>query len=341
MGITFKHWTGYRGVCAIKGGTGAGTTKAEMSTMVPLLCTGGSIQLGQDPIMSSGVWGAGYANIAPIAYAYNYLNLEGSANIEVTYNATKDPWAELKAMAFSGRTNKDNTILLAPYGSYGFYNFGWLSSLGFDASEGSAITANFNFKGDPSQKENGKTVVLTSLNTSLTGGQIDAIHGHWQETQKPPFVGGTLFAYWDTYVGHSGTTNNLIQAGTIDDVISWSCSYNSDLQFLKCCNKKPDLEGEDIYTFPVAADYIMCGDMSCDGSITVFGIDRDQLGISPKSLHSVYKNLTFYVGSRSIMIPMAFMSQGSTSMTSGAQYVTGEFSFTGLGDGYNSIMQMS
>jgi hypothetical protein len=61
MSLQFSHAVGYRGYCALAG--------------TPVLCTGGSISLTQDPIMGSGVWGAGYANAAPIAYAWNYLNL--------------------------------------------------------------------------------------------------------------------------------------------------------------------------------------------------------------------------------------------------------------------------
>ena len=70
--MKFSHAVGYRGLCSITPNGGKAT---------PLLCTGGNINLTQDPIMSGGVWGAGYANAAPIAYAFNYLSLEGSIKV--------------------------------------------------------------------------------------------------------------------------------------------------------------------------------------------------------------------------------------------------------------------
>ena len=55
--MKFSHAVGYRGLCSIK-------PKSDEKATV-LLCTGGNINLTQDPIMSGGVWGAGYANAAP------------------------------------------------------------------------------------------------------------------------------------------------------------------------------------------------------------------------------------------------------------------------------------
>jgi len=66
MALQFSHAVGYRGYCSLN------------STNI--LCTGGNINLTQEPIMGSGVWGAGYANATQIAYAWNYLQLEGNAN---------------------------------------------------------------------------------------------------------------------------------------------------------------------------------------------------------------------------------------------------------------------
>lgn len=57
--MQFSHAVGYRGLCKLRDNY--------------LLCTGGSINLTQDPIMGSGVWGAGYKVASPIAYAWNYL----------------------------------------------------------------------------------------------------------------------------------------------------------------------------------------------------------------------------------------------------------------------------
>jgi hypothetical protein len=107
MAMQFSHSVGYRGVCKLY---------KTNNTPVVVLCTGGNINLSQDPIMSGGVWGAGYANAAPIAYAWNYLNLEGSVNYELTKG---DVWSILKEYAFTSRTAQ-HKITLLPDGKNGF-----------------------------------------------------------------------------------------------------------------------------------------------------------------------------------------------------------------------------
>jgi hypothetical protein len=51
--------------------------------------------------------------------------------------------------------------------------------------------------------------------------------------------------------------------------------------------------------------------------------------------------LSFNVDTKKITIPKAIINSGSTSMATGASYITAEYSFTALGDGKNSIMSMS
>ena len=141
--MRFSHAVGYRGLFSIEQGTGEQTDKTVF------LCTGGNINLTQDPIMSGGVWGAGYANAAPIAYAFNYLSLEGSANFEWV-NQSK-VWNAIKKFAFTERTEQ-TLVNLLPDGANGFHGYGWCSSVSFEASEGAALTGSMNFKGDPSDK---------------------------------------------------------------------------------------------------------------------------------------------------------------------------------------------
>lgn len=289
--LTFSHAVGYRGVCKLGD--------------VTVLCTGGNINLTQDPIMGSGVWGAGYVNAAPIAYAWNYLNLEGSVNFELTKG---NVWGTLADYAFTGRTENHNITML-PDGINGFDGNGWLSSLSFDASEGSAITGSFNFKGDPS--DGGFTASGTE-DESGTGQGTPVESG---------LVGASLVPYWETKV--------IANDADLEDIISWSCSYNSDIQMLKCCNLQNSA--------PISADYILLGQMSGDGSYTIFRIVGD---FDPNNYHSQKKDLTFETSQGSIIIPLAIVNSASTSMTTGASYVTAQFSFTALGDGVNSIMSM-
>ena len=293
MALTFSHAVGYRGNCQLR--------KKQV------LCTGGNINLTQEPIMGSGVWGAGYANAAQIAYAWNYLTLEGSANFELT---TGGVWGILREACFTDRTVASEIVLL-PDGVHGFTGNGWVSSLSFEASEGAAISGSFNFKGDPSQD----SVVTDSGNPTYskdgTGSAKD-------------FAGATLVPYWKTSVSATG-----LEAA--NDIISWNCSYNSDLQMLKCCRMQS--------AAPKSADYILIGDMTGDCSITVFKIQGQ---FDPNDYHTELSNLTFNVGSTKsyITIPKAIINSASTSMATGASYVSAEFSYTALGDGTGSIMNM-
>ena len=293
MALTFSHAVGYRGYCSLN------------STSI--LCTGGNINLTQEPIMGSGVWGAGYANATQIAYAWNYLQLEGSANFQLT---TGGVWDALKTACFTDRTTAAD-ITLKPDGKNGFSGNGWCSSLSFEASEGSAINGSFNFKGDPS----GNNITADGSGDTSAKGMTNG---------NPGFAGATLIPYWQTKV----------KANEIDekDIISWSCSYNSDIQMLKCCN----LES----TAPLSADYILLGDMTGDCSYTVFTLKGN---FNPSSYHQEKKNLTFYVGNENtyIKIPLAIINSASTSMATGASYITAGYSFTALGDGDNPIMDMA
>lgn len=418
MALKFSHAVGYRGSCILypitdshgnqvpeniieRDEEGRITSDAPINGIgqarerfgqgqVPLLCTGGNINLTQDPIMGSGVWGAGYANAAPIAYAWNYLNLEGSANFELT----KGPvWMAINEYAFLART-RDHWITLLPDGTTGFCGPGWLSSLGFDASEGAALNGNFNFKGDPGDTYGSSGTGNSSGNdnvyihayydedyAAIRGYEQNAVGAHGQglydsgsgsegPTQYPDdnsllypndpggpgktprellLAGATLIPYWMTCCGYYDVKEQ--KSFPINDVISWSCSYNSDIQMLKCCN----LQG----TAPISADYVLLGEMSGDGNYTVFRIAGN---FKPKRYHEEKRYLTFGIRGTSkkeklvmdvtsngdvyncyqaIQIPLAIVNSASTSMTTGASYVTSQYSFTALGDGLNGVMRMS
>lgn len=311
--MEFSHAVGYRGLASIKP-----HGDEEKTT---LLCTGGNINLTQDPIMSGGVWGAGYANAAPIAYAFNYLSLEGSMNFEWVEGI----WESVKKFAISDRTAQHHVELL-PDGLNGFKGNGWCSSLSFDASESAALTGSMNFKGDPSDEEGGVVAGSTDYTSKGAGTPTDPQH---------LLVGNTLIAYWQTTVRESSDVS-FDQTGAsvgswrdMKDIINWSCSYNSDLQVLKCCNYQD--------TAPIAPDYILCGEMSGEGSYTIFKIQNN---FSPSSYHNV-RALQFQIGaSHLVTIPSVLISSGSTAMATGASYITCDYSFTAIGDGVNSIIKM-
>lgn len=383
--MRFSHAVGYRGLCSIK--------PHGIDNNTVLLCTGGSINLTQDPIMSGGVWGAGYANAAPIAYAFNYLSLEGSINFEWVNQSMV--WNALKAFAFTDRTEATEVHLL-PDGANGFHGDGWCSSISFEASEGSALTGSMNFKGDPSDSKGGIVSNNDVLNLGISqptrwngddayGGTFS--DGDWHSTSSQKLgpnpntarldgldqedalrfgmgmngtglVGATLIPYWNTKVSTYGrySSNNgslVYEDGyfVVDDVINWSCSYNSDLQVLKCCSYGKHLDPAT--KTPIGADYILCGEMSGEGSLTVFALrESGACSFAPVGFHTRKEKLTFTLGGfdstaaaplgtpKSVVVPNALISSGSTSMTTGASYITCDYSFTAIGDGVNSVLQM-
>ena len=365
--MRFSHAVGYRGLCSIQP---KGDDKATV-----LLCTGGNINLTQDPIMSGGVWGAGYANAAPIAYAFNYLSLEGSVNFEWVNN--KKVWEALRKFAFIDRTDA-TTVHMLPDGANGFHGDGWCSSISFEASEGAALTGSMNFKGDPSDEEGGivsnddvRNLGLkkpddwegdyVSNNIEKLGtSTIKRLDGQNQEDKLKfgtgnngvNLAGATLIPYWNTKVS---TYDKDAGFKEVDDVINWSCSYNSDLQVLKCCSYGKNLNVET--QTPIGADYILCGEMSGEGSLTVFALrESGACSFAPTGFHTRKNYLTFTLGGFQnewninsndpgtpmwVTVPNALINSGSTAMATGASYITCDYSFTAIGDGVNSVMMMS
>lgn len=295
MAWTFSNAVGYRGYAAIDG--------------VPLLATGGQISLNQDPLLSSGVWGAGHKNAAAnIAWAYNYLRLEGNVSYELTKGSV---WGKVKAFAFTNRTTS-TTITLRPDGANGYNGAGYCSGVSFSCSEGQLVSGDINFIGDAGGSG--------GLAITANGTPNSAENGAGGQSGFYSSIGGAdkVIPYWATSVS------------SVTDAISWNCSYNSDIQLLKCC------KGES--TAPLGADYVLLGDMSGDGSYTVFTLKGD---FAPSSYHGV-KNLTITItGAGSISIPKALVSSGSTSIQTGASYITADFNFTAIGDGTQAPISMT
>lgn len=324
-GMQFSHAVGYRGFCKLRG--------------TILLCTGGSISLTQEPIMGSGVWGAGYKVATPISYAWNYLQIQGNASYELTKPDTASGGSGDGAMkALQEFVNNDRTsaspIILLPDGANGFNGNGWMSSVSFEASQGGPVTGSFNFKGDPDPQDNGGSDAgLIAGNAEETGAEVNS-----SVSSVESLKGATLFPYWNTYVNIGDTTGMTSISNILDtnqnmiDVINWNFSGNSDLQLLKCCNKYAPKAGEKA---PLRADYILAGQLSGDASITVFKIKGQ---FKPKDYHQPLKQIKFYLDDNNyVSSPQLILNSASTSMTTGASYVSAEFSYNALGDGVNAL----
>lgn len=315
MGTLFSGDVGYRGIVKLNG--------------VILLATGGQISISHDPIFSSGVWGAGYQNAAEqVAYADNYLRLEGSFDFQLTKG---DGVTAVNTFAFTNRGNPTGTsIVILPNGEQGFSGKGWCSSFGFSASEGDVVTCNAGFSSFIDTTLGNTITTGTSSNsaTGASGGQL-------------PFAYNDLFPYWATTV--------YKQTVQLNDITAWSCDYSSEIVPLKCCGKN-SVTGYgsaqlDTNGAPLGPDYILIGSMTAQGNYTVFRLQGD---FEPAKYHTGGK-LEFKMAPSSapntpaatVTIPKAINNSGSTSIQTGSSYITAEFSFTAIGDGTNPPISLS
>ena len=314
MSTIFSGDTGYRGVVTLNA--------------VQLLATSGQVNINHDPIFSQGVWGAGYQNAAQqVAYANNYLRLQGSFAFQLT--AGKGI-AAVNTFAFTNRGNPNGTkIQILPNGQHGFDGIGWCQSLSFSASEGDVLNCDCGFQSYIDGASN-KIVTGTSSNSAL-----GASNG------TLPFNPNDLYPYWATQVFTGTQGGTAAQATThLNDIVNWSASYNSQIVQLKCCRQGAGAAGkayEDVQGAPLGPDYIMIGTMSADGNYTVFKLQGD---FAPQNYHGG-RSLKFMMAPSSdpdakdtyVFIPTAINQSGSTSIQTGASYVTAEFSFSALGNG--------
>ena len=303
---------------------------------VRLLATGGQISLNQDPLASQGVWGAGYGNAAQIAWAYNYLRLEGNVSYDLTLppvvgdtRGSGGVWYAVKKFAFTNRTQGEYLQIL-PDGANGYKGTGFCSGISFNASEGAIVSGDINFQGDAGNSNAGQGVIAGQPIPDV------AIQG-----STSMIAGDTsLIPYWAT-----GINSNSNAEGKWMDIISWNCSYNADIQLLKCCTAQ-DLP-------PLGADYLVLGEMSGDGSFEVFTIADD---FKPTKYQG-RRNLTIYIadyrnrggadgltptqgGKYMLKIPCALISSGSTSLQTGTSYIQSSFNFTAYGDGTGAPVEM-
>lgn len=322
----FSHEVGFYGYVKIGSGPAGGAAE-----LVTVLATGGDLNLATDPIFSSGVWGAGWYTAAnQVAYAVNYMRIEGSAAFELA--AAESPalgiFDAVKSFAFDERANTNGHIVeLKPNGKGGFSGKAWCSGCSFDASADSIVNGNINFSsGD-----------LSDANWSITQQTVD---GTKLSTGAPP-APTAVYPYWATEVGIDTTVGGTNGSSAdnvytkLNDVVSWNANYTSEINFVNLCSGGT--------TNPLAPDYIMVGGMDADGSFTIFSLTSQ---LSPATFQAMKacqiqlrpgNNLTT---ANKITFPYIVYNQGSTSIQTGGQYITADISFTALGDGTKPPMSV-
>lgn len=326
-GAFFDPSVGYRGIVKLND--------------VILLATGGNVNLAHNPIFSSGGWGAGYQNASEqVAYANNYLQLDGSMACEMTAGAG---FQAVKTFAFTNRGAINGTpIAILPTGEQGFVGKGWCSQLSFSCSQDAVLTCDMSWQSfvnalNPATSPIGQDGTIDyTKNVIVTGTATNSALG--TSNGVLPMAYNGLYPYWanEIYGGEDGDT-------ILNDIMSWSASYSSSVEFLKCCGSGTALQdSNEVLSAPLSPDYIVLGSMTAEGSYTVFKIQGD---FNPDSYHR-QKALKIVVKSpadttgHTILLPKIVNSSCSTQMQSGSSFITADFSFTAIGDGMNPPLSL-
>lgn len=325
-GAFFDPSVGYRGIVKLDD--------------VILLATGGNVNLAHNPIFSQGIWGAGYQNASDqVAYANNYLQLDGSMGCEMT--AGKG-FEAVKTFAFTNRGSQEGTrIAILPTGEQGFVGKGWCTQLSFTCSQDAVLTCDMSWSSFVNALYTGASPVDPdgtidyTKNIIVTGTPQNSALG--TSNGVLPMAYNGLYPYWanELYGGESGTQ--------LSDIMNWTASYSSSVEYLKCCGKGTALQDTNPdLTAPLSPDYIVLGSMSAEGSYTVFKLQGD---FDPDKYHN-QKMLKIVVKSpadttgHTILLPKIVNSSGSTQIQSGSSFITADFSFTAIGDGKNPPLSL-
>lgn len=376
-GIRFNHETGFHGVVKI-GKTAFKNAEEAKNTnsyndLVTILATSGSCAIAHDPIISQGIWGAGWYNAAEqVAYSNNVLKMTGSVGYELIVGNVFDA---LLSFGFENRAaDFGHGVVILPDGEHGFMGPGWCSQVDMSASTDSNVTGNMSYSSailSRVSNEIGKNFITSDdvmdenkakygvgFHPGLTTPGIPP----YDDVNKPVAATGNeflgMFPFWATgvYGKSDGTTSgsktitvskNLYNI--IDNVQDWSAQYSSSVEFMTLCSgytpsSDPD---SDPVNGPITPDYIMIGSMQGSGSFTFVGLSSQ---ISPDSIYN-QKSYAIVVRPNShlgvedkwglIELPSVIYNNVNIQTTTGSQLVTASVDVTALGDGSRPPMSFS
>lgn len=314
MTIAFSHEVGFYGVVFIDG--------------VQLLATSGSVNLNTEPMYSSGVWGAGWYNAAEqVAYAVNYMRIEGDVGFELTKG---DTFTKLKEFAFTKRADPlraSDYFQILPQGKSGYIGPAWCSGCNFTASENALVTGGFNYSSGKMDANSWVTGVDQTYDGGLTSESALGVAGGL------PFAATDVYPYWASKVSIGST---VLTVAKLNDVISWSANYSSQINYVAFCNGQTSNVKE--------ADYIMVGPMTADGSLTIFKVSSQ---LDPDTFQSVKAAVISMAPQSDLATPNTITlanlvyNSGSTSIQTGGGYIQADISFTALGDGTQPPMSLA
>ena len=357
-GIRFNHETGFHGVVKI------GTTKFNSAeeakntnsynNLATILATSGSCAIAHDPIISQGIWGAGWYNAAEqVAYSNNVLKMTGSVGYELIVGNVFDA---LLSFGFENRAaDFGHGVVILPDGEHGFMGPGWCSQVDMSASTDSNVTGNISYSSAILSRvsdEIGKNFITSDLvmdadkakyGVGFHPGLTTPGNPPYSDTNKPVAAKGNeflgMFPFWASNVLFG--TDGSEATKPLDNVQDWSAQYSSSVEFMTLCSGYTDFEG------PITPDYIMIGSMQGSGSLTFVGLSSK---ISPQSIYDQksYKIIVrpnSYLKDESkwgqIDLPSVIYNNVNIQTTTGSQLVTASVDVTALGDGSRPPMSFS
>ena len=364
--LRFNHETGFHGVVKIgtKAFDSAGAAKdtKSYSDLATILATSGSCSIAHDPIVSQGIWGAGWYNAAEqVAYSNNVLKMTGSIGYELIVG---DVFDALLSFGFTNRAASfGHGIVILPDGTNGFMGPGWCRQVDMSASTDSNITGNISYSSailsrvvgeignnfitsnDAMNETNAQYGVgvhpgINKNDTNTFGTYEDEYGGKKYFARGNAFLG--MFPFWASNVltGTGGTDPST----QLDNVQDWSAQYSSSVEFMTLCS---GYTGDTNCNGPITPDYIMIGSMQGSGSLTFVGLSTQ---ISPASIYNQksyriivrpnsYLNNKLYWGQ--IDLPSVIYNSVNVQTTTRSQLVTASVDFTALGDGSRPPMSFS
>ena len=339
--LQFNHETGFHGIVKI------GTTElakdaaidVKGENLATILATSGSVAIAHDPIVSQGIWGAGWYNAAEqVAYSNNVLKMTGSVGYELIVG---NVFEAILSFGFENRAaSYGHAMVILPDGKNGFMGPGWCSQVDMSASTDSNVTGNIGYSSAILARvaDNIGKNFITGQNPTAEDLRIGVGVHPGVESGTPgtaatgnQFLG--MFPFWASSVENS--------SGIIKNVQDWSAQYSSSVEFMTLCSGYTEYQG------PITPDYIMIGSMQGSGSFTFVGLS-DQ--VNPASIYaqksySIVVRPNSYLKDESkwgrIDLPSVIYNSVNIQTTSGSQLVTASVDVTALGDGSKPPMSFS
>lgn len=325
MAVTFTYDIGYMGVVKLNS--------------TPLLATGGNLNIQQQPIFTTGVWGAGWYTAAQqIAYAPNYITTSGSVNYQLTGGKA---FTQLQNFAFEKR-NQGAIFEILPNGIAGYMGRGWCQSCSFSASQDAIVTGDAGFKtGNVQDCIQTGSVSDTAAKYGAGSGGSNYLNDSFGESYL------NVFPFWASGVclkqaenANRPANNQTLSwdAAGRDDIIDWNANYSSELALVATCANYSTLAESK------QAKYCALGTMNADGSFTIFRVAED---LDPDKIRQC-RMCTIEMGTAAdpgnkakIIFGSIVFSSGSTDIQTGSSVIQSSFNFTALGNGRNPIMSLT